>query len=104
MPVQYLGENRMSKNSAFVGSRAPDFALPCTENVRPGQNTISLQDYRDRWLTIVFYPRDFSLICPTELTALSDRSREFAERECDLLGISTDTVETHQRWIDTPRA
>jgi len=63
----------------------------------------SLADYRDRWLMLVFYPRDFSLVCPTELTALSARMEEFRRRGCDILGISTDSIESHERWIATPR-
>ncbi len=63
----------------------------------------SLADYRDRWLILVFYPRDFSLVCPTELTALSARVEEFGRRGCDILGISTDSLASHERWIATPR-
>jgi alkyl hydroperoxide reductase subunit AhpC len=65
---------------------------------------VKLADYRDRWLMLVFYPRDFSLVCPTELTALSARIEEFHNRGCDILGISTDSLESHQRWIGTPRS
>jgi alkyl hydroperoxide reductase subunit AhpC len=65
---------------------------------------VRLDDYGDRWLILVFYPRDFSLVCPTELTALSDRMEELNRRGCDILGISTDSIESHQQWIATPRA
>jgi alkyl hydroperoxide reductase subunit AhpC len=65
---------------------------------------VTLDDFRDRWLILVFYPRDFSLVCPTELTALSTRFEEFHRRGCDILGISTDSIATHERWITTPRA
>jgi alkyl hydroperoxide reductase subunit AhpC len=64
---------------------------------------VRLADYRGRWLVLVFYPRDFSLVCPTELIGLSQRSDAFAECGCDLLGISCDSVESHERWIATPR-
>jgi alkyl hydroperoxide reductase subunit AhpC/predicted Ser/Thr protein kinase len=72
--------------------------------VAPGSDRerVTLADYRDRWLVIVFYPRDFSLVCPTELTALSTRMDEFRSRGCDILGISTDSIATHQRWIAAP--
>ena len=49
---------------------------------------MSLDDYRGRWLVLVFYPRDFSLVCPTELIGLSQRFDEFAGQGCDLLGIT----------------
>ena len=55
-------------------------------------------------MILVFYPRDFSLICPTELSALSDRMDELRRRDCHILGVSTDSIESHDRWISTPRA
>ena len=60
---------------------------------------MSLADYRDRWLVLIFYPRDFSMVCPTELTALATQLGEFNNRDCDLLGVSTDSIESHQQWI-----
>jgi alkyl hydroperoxide reductase subunit AhpC len=93
----------MEHPTASVGKRAPHFDLPCTQG--PGSaRRVGLADYSDRWLILVFYPRDFSLVCPTELTALSTRLKEFSDLGCDVLGISTDSLETHERWIATPRA
>jgi eukaryotic-like serine/threonine-protein kinase len=84
--------------TAAVGSLAPDFDLRSTG----AKGRSALADYRGRWLVLVFYPRDFSLVCPTELSALSARIEEFHDRGCDVLGISADTLESHQRWIATP--
>jgi alkyl hydroperoxide reductase subunit AhpC len=93
----------MESQRAIVGKRAPKFDLRCTQG--PGSaRRVTLADYRDRWLILVFYPRDFSLICPTELTALSGRVDDFRRRSCDILGISTDSIQSHERWITTPRA
>ncbi len=89
---------------ATVGTRAPDFTLPCTAWPDAAERQVSLADYRDRWLVLLFYPRDFSMVCPTELTALSVQYEEFVRRDCDLLGISTDSVASHQKWIATPRS
>jgi peroxiredoxin len=51
----------MSQDVATVGRRAPDFHLLCTEG--PGRTRIvHLADYLDRWLVLIFYPRDFSLV------------------------------------------
>src|SRR5262249_25150757 len=96
--------SRMDSHTATVGKRAPDFDMPSTQGLAPTRRRLSLADYRDRWLIVVFYPRDFSLVCPTELTALSARIEEFRKRGCDLLGVSTDSIESHERWINTPRA
>lgn len=48
--------------SAMVGTRAPNFSLPCTEGAPSERNRASLDDYLDRWLLLLFYSRDFSLI------------------------------------------
>jgi eukaryotic-like serine/threonine-protein kinase len=86
----------------LIGNQAPAFDLPCTRFSDPGRSRARLEDYRGRWLVLVFYPRDFSLVCPTELIGLSQRFDEFAEQNCDLLGVSCDSVESHERWIATP--
>ncbi|MGE0755392.1 MAG: protein kinase [Pirellulaceae bacterium] len=87
-----------------VGRRAPDFQLPSTRGSLDTRRTLQLSDFTDRWLALVFFPRDFSLVCPTELSALSDRIEEFQERSCDVVAISTDTLETHELWINAPPA
>ena len=88
----------------LVGSLAPDFDLPCTPRPGTGRRRASLADFRGRWLALVFYPRDFSLVCPTELVALSDHADEFHRRGCELLAVSCDPIESHEQWIATPRA
>src|SRR5215470_18761366 len=93
----------MEIQTARVGRRAPEFELSCTRGAGSARR-VGLADYRDRWLILVFYPRDFSLVCPTELTALSARIEEFRRRGCDILGVSTDSIDSHERWINTPRA
>jgi eukaryotic-like serine/threonine-protein kinase len=89
---------------AFVGRPAPEFELACTSASRHSRRVVRLSDYRDRWLILMFYPRDFSLVCPTELSAFSARHAEFAGLGAELLALSTDSIETHERWIAAPRA
>ena len=48
--------------NAAVGTRAPNFSLPSTDGSPDGRRHVSLDDYLDRWLMLLFYPRDFSLI------------------------------------------
>ncbi|MBI1875160.1 MAG: redoxin domain-containing protein [Acidobacteria bacterium] len=90
--------------TALVGRPAPDFTLPCTSGSRHSRRVLRLEDYRGRWLMLFFYPRDFSLICPTELSAMSARHGELAGLGAEVLAISTDPIEIHERWIATPRA
>jgi eukaryotic-like serine/threonine-protein kinase len=94
----------MPKSGPLVGTRAPDFLLPCTRVPGSDRDRVCLADYQDRWLVLVFYPRDFTLVCPTELTALSARLDEFHRCEAEVLAVSTDSVATHERWLVTPRS
>ena len=89
-------------SAALIGLPAPAFQMPavCADEVR----TASLGDYVGRWLMLIFYPRDFSFVCPTELTSFSERIADFATRDCQLLGISVDSIETHRDWLATSLA
>lgn len=94
----------MTSPCAYVGSLAPDFDLPCTPRPDTGAGRVELADYRGQWLALVFYPRDFSLVCPTELTAISNRIGEFNGNGCQVVAISSDSLESHLRWLSTPVA
>lgn len=52
-----------------------------------------------RWRVVFFYPRDFSAICPTEVRELSRRMPEVRALGAEVVGVSVDDLETHQRWI-----
>ena len=55
--------------------------------------------------TVLFwYPLDFTFVCPTEITAFSDRAAEFAAIGCSVAAISIDSAFSHLAWINTPRA
>lgn len=87
----------------MVGTGARELDLLCTRGPSSTRRQVTLANFHGRWLILMFYPRDFSLICPTELTAMSARIEEFHQRGCDVLGISTDSIESHERWISTPQ-
>jgi len=92
--------------SLLVGQSAPDFAAPAAfpdEAASSPARTVSLADYSGRWLVFLWYPNDFTFVCPTEITALSDRLDEFADMETDVLAASTDSVYSHRAWMWTPR-
>ena len=52
----------MATRSGLVGTRAPAFYLPCVGGPSEAPRQVSLDDYLDRWLILLFYPRDFSLV------------------------------------------
>ena len=88
---------------AKVGMPAPDFNLPSTKNIDTLKENVKLSDYKGKWLILLFYPLDFTALCPTELTAFSDRIDEINGIGAEVLGVSTDSVHSHRAWIKTPR-
>ncbi len=88
---------------AMVGQPAPDFDMASTKNIEKLNENVKLADYKGRWLVLLFYPLDFTFVCPTELTAFSDRYEEFQGIGADIIGVSTDSVFSHRAWINTPR-
>jgi peroxiredoxin (alkyl hydroperoxide reductase subunit C) len=93
--------NKLS--SAQVGQKAPDFDLPSTKNLEKLDQNVRLSDYAGKWLVLLFYPLDFTFVCPTELTAFSDRYDEFEGIGAEVIGLSTDSVFSHRAWLQTPR-
>lgn len=80
---------------------APDFKGTAVVN---GEfKTISLSDYKGKYVVLFFYPLDFTFVCPTEIIAFSDRAKEFADIGCELIACSTDSHFSHLAWINTPR-
>jgi alkyl hydroperoxide reductase subunit AhpC/predicted Ser/Thr protein kinase len=89
---------------ACVGQSAPDFEVACVDVTNLAPHRIKLADYSGRWLILIFYPRDFSFVCPTELTAFSARVADFHGRDCELIGVSVDSIELHKEWLTTPES
>jgi peroxiredoxin (alkyl hydroperoxide reductase subunit C) len=88
---------------AQVGQPAPDFEMASTKNIQKLNEPVKLSDYRGKWVILLFYPLDFTFVCPTELTAFSDRYDELKEIGAEVIGVSTDSVYSHRAWLQTPR-
>ncbi|KAL0584076.1 hypothetical protein ABG067_006066 [Albugo candida] len=80
---------------------APDFT--CRAVVNKEFKTISLEEYKGKYVVLFFWPFDFTLVCPTEIIAFSDRVEEFRSIGCEVIGASADSVFSHLAWINTPR-
>ncbi len=89
--------------ASLVQQAAPDF---CADAVMPDKSfkQIKLADYKGKWLVLFFYPLDYTFVCPTEITAISDRIGDFKKLEAEVLGCSVDSKFTHMAWMETPRA
>jgi peroxiredoxin (alkyl hydroperoxide reductase subunit C) len=81
-----------------INEPAPDFELEAFHN--GDIKKIRLSDYRGKWVVIVFYPADFTFVCPTELGELADNYTEFQNLGCEVLSASTDTAFVHKAWHD----
>ncbi|MBC7931911.1 MAG: peroxiredoxin [Rubrivivax sp.] len=88
---------------SMVGKPSPDFDMPSTKNIEKLNENVKLSDYEGKWLVLLFYPLDFTFVCPTELTTFSDRYEDFLGIGADVIGISTDSVHSHRAWLKTPR-
>jgi len=58
----------------------------------------SFDDYEGKWIMLFFYPLDFTFVCPTELLEMSKRHKEFEDLNCQVLGVSVDSVYSHEAW------
>ena len=65
---------------------------------------IKLSDYKGKWVVMLFYPADFTFICPTELEEAANYYDEFKKAGAEILSVSTDTVFVHKAWHDTSAA
>ena len=59
--------------------------------------TVSSDDYRGKWMVLLFYPFDYTFVCPTEIISFSEKNKEFLEINTQVLAISTDSHHTHLR-------
>jgi peroxiredoxin 2/4 len=79
-----------------VGSPAPGFRM---EGLVDGKfQHVSLQDYEGKWVVLFFYPLDFTFVCPTEIKEFNAAAKDFADMNAQVLGVSVDSVYSHQAW------
>ncbi|WJX84886.1 thioredoxin-dependent peroxiredoxin [Trifolium repens] len=93
---------RASSGLPLVGNIAPDFEAEAVfdqEFIK-----VKLSEYiGKKYVILFFYPLDFTFVCPTEITAFSDRHAEFEELNTEILGVSVDSVFSHLAWVQTDR-
>ena len=87
------GTAAAASDDVAVGAPAPEFELPD----QAGQ-LHSLEDYRDRWVVLYFYPKDATPGCTTEACEFRDNIFEFKKLNAQILGVSFDDVESHQEF------
>lgn len=83
-----------------VGQRFPAYKLEACVSLEKGKEftSISDSDYAGKWKVIFFWPMDFTFVCPTEIAAFGKLNGEFADRDAQVLGASTDSHFVHHAW------
>jgi peroxiredoxin (alkyl hydroperoxide reductase subunit C) len=83
-----------------VGEKFPAFSVTATVSLEKGKEfkTITNEDYKGKWKVYFFWPKDFTFVCPTEIAAFGKMNKEFADRDAQILGGSTDSEFVHHAW------
>lgn len=83
-----------------VGDKFPSFNLKAVVKLDEGKEFQDLSDssYEGMWKVVFFWPMDFTFICPTEIAEFGRRNGDFARRQAQVLGVSTDTQYVHLAW------
>lgn len=80
--------------SLRINDTAPDFTAETTHG------TIRFHDWiGDSWAVLFSHPKDFTPVCTTELGYLAGQEQEFASRNCKIIGLSVDPVDSHEGWL-----
>jgi peroxiredoxin (alkyl hydroperoxide reductase subunit C) len=89
--------------SVLVGKPAPDFTAAAVLGDGSIVDSYTLSEKtKGKYVAIVFYPLDFTFVCPTELVALDHRLDELTSRGVEVLAVSVDSQFTHSAWRNTP--
>merc|ERR1711879_117951 len=93
---------QVASEVARIGKPAPHFEM---EGVKPNGEFADFKssDYKGKFLVLLFYPLDFTFVCPTELVAYGNKAEEFKKLNCEVLGVSVDSKFTHLAWMKTDR-
>lgn len=78
-----------------IGTKAPAFSLPDQNGAQR-----SLEDFQGKWLLVYFYPKDATPGCTTEAQELRDQYEQFTAYNAEIVGVSTDSVESHKKFAE----
>ncbi|TXG58161.1 hypothetical protein EZV62_015990 [Acer yangbiense] len=93
---------KATSEAPLVGNKAPDFEAEAVFDQE--FINVKLSEYiGKKYVILFFYPLDFTFVCPTEITAFSDRHAEFEKINTEILGVSIDSVFSHLAWVQTDR-
>ncbi|GAP70156.1 alkyl hydroperoxide reductase subunit AhpC [Bacteroidales bacterium 6E] len=87
-----------------IGNRFPDFKKTVVVSLQPGKEfeNMTLGEFvNGKWSVMFWWPKDFTFVCPTEITAFNDHFEDFVKLDANLVGASTDSEFVHLAWRNT---
>ena len=84
----------------LVGRKAPGFSAAAVTNGNDIVTDFTLEQFKGKYVILFFYPKDFTFVCPTELFAFQEKLEEFKSRNVEVIGVSTDTEQSHWGWLN----
>ena len=92
-------EEVMNFEQAKIDNVAPSWEMPFYDPKTDNDGNMSSEDLKWKWYVLVFYPADFTFVCPTEMRDLADQKDRFNEMWVEVLSVSTDSVFSHKAWV-----
>lgn len=83
-----------------VGDIFPKFSLKgvISNEISSAFKVFNNENSKGKWKVFFFYPKDFTFVCPTEISGFDDLNHEFQNRKADVYGVSTDSEFVHLAW------
>jgi peroxiredoxin (alkyl hydroperoxide reductase subunit C) len=83
-----------------IGQKFPQFNLKATvsNDIKTAFTDVNNTTYKGKWLVVFFYPKDFTFVCPTEIAEFGKLTKEFKDRDAQVLGGSVDSEFVHLAW------
>lgn len=93
---------RVIRTFSLVAQTAPDFKAQAVNRKNEIFDVQLSSFFGKKYCCLLFYPLDFTFVCPTEIIEYNKHIKAFEERKVELLGISVDSVYSHLAWKNTP--
>lgn len=83
-----------------IGNKFPEFNLTAvvSSDAKTAFKPVTNATYKGKWLVLFAWPKDFTFVCPTEISGFGKLNKDFADRDAQVLGLSTDSDYVHLAW------
>lgn len=83
-----------------IGQKFPEFKLTgvVSDDQKTAFKELTNASFKGKWLVVFAWPKDFTFVCPTEIASFGKLNKDFADRDAQVLGLSTDSDYVHLAW------